>query len=51
MPYFIGLNRWKTFQSIGIFGLIPASFGLNQLGFLTLEEVIGASLIGNIKYI
>lgn len=42
----IGLNRIKTFQTAASFGLIPVSFGLNILGYFTVEDVICVSLLG-----
>lgn len=49
MPFFIGLSRLKTYQMTTLFCLVPTCIGLNMLGYLNFEEVIGASLVGTDK--
>jgi len=49
MIFFIGLNKVKKYQTAASFGMVPICFGLNILGYLSFEEVIYASLIGNYR--
>lgn len=46
MKFFIGLNRLKRYQILGLFCWIPMCLSLNMLSYLNSEEVISASLIG-----
>jgi len=46
MKFFIGLNRVKIYQIVGLSCWIPMCFSLNMLNYLNTDEVICASLIG-----
>lgn len=48
MSLFIGINRIKKFQTATLSCVVPSCFGLNILGYLSSEEVIYASLVGNL---
>ncbi|XP_025194861.1 transmembrane protein 186 [Melanaphis sacchari] len=46
MKFFIGLNRIKIYQLVGLSCWIPMCFSLNMLSYINSDEVICASLIG-----
>ncbi|XP_026806597.1 transmembrane protein 186 [Rhopalosiphum maidis] len=46
MKFFIGLNRVKIYQIVGLSCWIPMCLSLNMLNYLNTDEVICASLIG-----
>lgn len=49
MPFFIGLNKMKKYQSAALCCLIPVNLSLNMLNYLSLEEVIYVSLVGKVR--
>ncbi|CAH1736410.1 transmembrane protein 186 [Aphis gossypii] len=46
MKLFIGLNKVKIYQIVGLSCWIPMCFSFNMLGYLNFDEVICASLVG-----
>jgi len=46
MKLFIGLNKVKIYQIVGLSCWIPMCLSFNMLGYLNFDEVICASLVG-----
>lgn len=46
MRLFIGLNKVKIYQIVGLSCWIPMCLSFNMLGYLNFDEVICASLVG-----
>lgn len=48
MPFFIGLNKIKKYQSAALCCLIPVTLGFNMLNYISLEDIFYVSLVGNV---